>query len=57
MKSFEDELNEDLIKRIEIIESSNYEFPPKFNKMDYIVVIITIFICLVGIVAGAFISM
>lgn len=55
MKSFDDELNEELIKRIEIIESSSYEFPKKLNKIDYIAIIITIVICFIGIISGAFI--
>jgi len=54
MKNFEDELNEELKKRIEIIEHSNYELPNQLNKIDYIIITITIIICFIGIVAGAF---
>lgn len=54
MEKFEKELNEELLKRIEIIEDNNYEFPQQIEKLDYICIIIAIVICLVGIIWGAF---
>lgn len=42
-------------KRISEMENENYEFPKRFSKKDYIVTGIVILVCLVGVIAGAFI--
>ena len=43
-------------KRISEMEKETYEFPKRFSKKDYIVTIIVIFVCLVGVIGGAVIG-
>lgn len=54
MTNFEKEFNQELEKRINEIEAPNYEFPKQLNKLDYLIILVVILICFVGIVLGAF---
>ena len=54
MANFEKEFNEELEKRINEIENPNYEFPKQLNKFDYLMILIVVLLCFVGIVLGAF---
>ena len=42
-------------KKISEMEDESYEFPKRFSKKDYIITAIVIFVCLVGVILGAFI--
>ena len=46
----------ELQNKIEEMESNDYIFPDKFNKKDYIITITIAFVCLAGIILGAFIK-
>lgn len=50
------ELNAEIEKRIDEMEQPGYEFPRRFSRTDYISTFTVAFICLVLIIAGAFIG-
>lgn len=60
MNTNEDDFNQTLYheieQRISQMESDDYQFPQRFSKKDYIVVILVIIICLASIIAGAFLT-
>ena len=53
MNHSEDALEREILKKIEEMEAPGYEFPPRFNKNDYITVIVCILICAVVLFLGA----
>lgn len=55
-ESRQDELlNEEIEKRLSIMESEEYEFPERFGRNNYIVLVVVIVICLAAVIAGAWI--
>ncbi len=44
---FETELNAEVTKRLGMMESSDYEFPTRMKKIDYIIAGVVMAICLV----------
>ena len=55
MEDFEKQFNEELVKRIDEIESTDYEFPKRLNKFDYLLILFVVVFCLIGIIWGAFV--
>ena len=51
MSSFSDELNRDILERVEAIESPDYKYPPRIKKADYIGFALLAVVCLAGSVA------
>jgi len=51
MSSFIDEINKDILERVEEIESPDYVFPERFKKGDYIGLALVAAICLIGSIA------
>lgn len=49
------ELNDEIERRIAVMEEENYEFPRRFSKKDYIFTALVGVICLAFIIGGAFI--
>ena len=56
MKETQIDIEEQLLKKIEEMESDDYIFPDRFNKKDYIITITVAFVCLVGIILGAYLG-
>lgn len=52
--NYEKNLDDEIEKRIEIMESSDYIFPQKFNKRDYIVSAVVAILCIAIIIYGAY---
>lgn len=52
---YEKQLNNEIEKRLSIMEKSDYVFAKRFNRKDYIFTLIIIVICFVFLIAGAFI--
>ena len=48
MSSFTDDINRDILERIETIESPEYEYPPRIKKSDYIGMAVMVVVCLIG---------
>jgi len=48
------DIEKELEKRIELLESENYVFPKRFGKGDYIFTAMVILICLAAVIGGAF---
>lgn len=51
---YENKLDREIEKRINIMESSDYLFPRRFSKTNYIFTASVIFICLIMLVIGAY---
>lgn len=51
---YEKKLDEEIEKRIEIMESQDYIFAKRFSKVNYIFTALVIFICLIMLVIGAY---
>lgn len=51
----DDLLLNEINRRISIMESKEYDFPPKFSITDYIITTIVALVCLALIIYGAFI--
>lgn len=49
-------LNEEIERRIEEMESEDYEFPKRFSKLDYAVTAVVAIACLALVICGAFIG-
>ncbi|MCD7741458.1 MAG: hypothetical protein LUI06_04575 [Ruminococcus sp.] len=49
-------LDEEIENRIKTMEQQDYKFAQKFAKNDYILLIIVVIVCLVGVIGGAFIK-
>lgn len=47
-------MNEEIEKRIDEMESKDYEFPKRFSKKDYMIVAILVIFCLIMIIWGAY---
>ena len=56
MKETQIDIEKEILNKIEEMESNDYIFPDKFNKKDYIITITIAFVCLAGIILGAFIK-
>lgn len=54
--NYEKLLTEEIESKITEMESDSYEFPTRFSKKDYVLTIVVILICLVGVICGAFIA-
>jgi hypothetical protein len=52
MSSILDELNQEIDRRIAIIESPDYDKGPPLNKVDYIAILITAIVAFIIMVAG-----
>lgn len=50
--SFEQELEDDIEKRITMMESDSYKKIPAINKMDIIAMVVTVIISIAGIIWG-----
>lgn len=55
-EQFEEQFMREVENRIQKMENESYEFPKRFSKKDYIVTAIVIFVCLAGVIGGAFIA-
>ena len=53
MSSFTEELDKELVARIETIESSDYKYPPRFNKNDWTWMAVTTVVFFITTVALA----
>ena len=53
--NYETRFLDEVEKKISEMEDESYEFPKRFSKKDYIITAIVIFVCLVGVILGAFI--
>lgn len=51
---YEEKLNSEIEKRLDIMESPDYVFPARFGKRDYIIVAVVVAFCLIFIIVGAF---
>ena len=51
MSSLSDELDKEILARIETIESPDYKYPPRFKKSDYIGMALMGVVCFIGSVA------
>ncbi len=51
---YENKLDREIEKRINIMESSDYLFQRRFSKTNYIFTASVIFICLIMLVIGAY---
>ncbi len=51
---YQTELDNEIEKRIAEMEQADYQFPQRFSKRDYIITGIVILICLISVIAGAF---
>ena len=49
------DVEKELEKRINIMESKDYEFSKRFSKKDYFITFIIILLCLLFVILGAFI--
>lgn len=60
MKTNEDKLSQALYNEIEQriaqMESDDYQFPKRFSKKDYMVVVLVVIVCLVLIISGSFLE-
>lgn len=54
-QNYEQLLAEEIESKISEMESESYEFPTRFSKKDYIFTVVVIFVCLAGVIGGAFI--
>lgn len=50
------QLDKEIEKRIQAMESKDYKFAQRFSKKDYIITAVVVIVCLVAIIAGAFIK-
>lgn len=50
------ELHKEIENRISQMESSDYEFPRRFSRRDYIFTAAVAVICLAAVIGGAFIA-
>lgn len=50
-----DALDQEMEKQISEMEATGYVFPKRFSRQDYLFVIVTALICLIGTVAGLFV--
>jgi len=48
--SFSEELNKEILSRIELMESPDYQYPPRFRKNDWIGFGLVLAACLIGVV-------
>lgn len=55
-KKHEEKIDREIEKRILEMEKSDYEFPKRFSRKDYIITVAVIIVCLAAIIAGAYIS-
>ncbi len=53
--SEEKTLDEQILEKIEEMEDPSYVFPKRFSRGDYIVVGISVVICIAALIAGSFI--
>lgn len=51
---YENKLNMEIEKRINVMESQNYLFAKRFNKVDYITTAIVAVVCIVILIFGAY---
>ncbi len=47
-----DEINEEVLRRIEIMDDPGYDAGPPLNKSDYIGILVVGIISIVGMIAG-----
>ncbi|MBQ8827501.1 MAG: hypothetical protein IJ007_10450 [Oscillospiraceae bacterium] len=52
-KDYENKLNAEIEKRIEEMESDDYEFPQRFNRTDWFVLAVVCAVSLAVIIMGA----
>ena len=55
MNEYDEKLNAEIEKRISEMEKPDYEFPQRFSKGDYVFTAVVVGICLIAVIAGAFI--
>lgn len=54
--SKQNRIDEETEKRISAMEKSDYVFPQRFSKNDYIITVAVIIVCLAAVIAGAYIQ-
>lgn len=54
MSEYDEMLNTEIENRLREMEKPDYEFPQRFSKIDYIVTAAVIGVCLIAVIAGAF---
>ncbi len=53
---YEEKLNAEIEKRISEMERSDYKFPKRFGKSDYVFLAAVCAVCLAAVIAGGFLS-
>lgn len=53
--SKQNRIDKETEKRISAMEKSDYVFPERFSKNDYIITVAVIIVCLAVVIAGAYI--
>lgn len=51
---YENKLDIEIEKRIRLMESQDYSFAKRFNKVDYIITALIIFICVIILIIAAY---
>ena len=51
--NIQEEMNEEIEKKIEAMEQTDYMFPKRFTTKDYIIVTIVIIVCFIFILYGS----
>lgn len=51
---YENKLDREVEKRIKLMESMDYSFAKRFSKVDYIITGLVVFICIIILIAGAY---
>ncbi len=46
------EINEEVLRRIELMEDPDYDPGPPLNKKDYIGIIVVGLVCIIGMIVG-----
>jgi lipopolysaccharide/colanic/teichoic acid biosynthesis glycosyltransferase len=51
---YENKLDKEIENRIKVMESTDYSFAKRFSKIDYTITGLVVFICIVILIAGAY---
>ncbi|MBE6071893.1 MAG: hypothetical protein E7208_08025 [Clostridium butyricum] len=51
---YENKLDKEIEKRINVMESSDYLFPRRFSKTNYIFTLAVIFLCIIILIIGVY---
>lgn len=51
---YENKLDKEIEKRINVMESTEYSFAKRFSSTDYIITAVVVFICIIILIIGAY---